>query len=92
MTKVHIERAYCDRSHSALADAVGVTQQTVSNWPKGGPIRPEHCSAIELFTAGALRAAIFAPTTGTRSGPEPSSTRHCPSTLRASGRRDVTIK
>ncbi|HHT8835129.1 TPA: transcriptional regulator [Burkholderia cenocepacia] len=55
MTKVHIERAIAIAgSQSALAGALGVTQQTVSNWLKGGQIRPEHCSAIELFTGGAV--------------------------------------
>lgn len=55
MTKLHIERAIAVAgSQTALADALGVTQQTVSNWLKGGVIRPEHCSAIERFTAGAV--------------------------------------
>ena len=83
MTKVHIERAIAIAgSQSALADAVGVTQQTVSNWPKGGPIRPEHCSAIELFTAGAVARRDLRPDDWHKIWPEPSSTRHCPSTLR----------
>lgn len=55
MTKEHIERAVeLATSQSKLADAIGVKQQTISNWMKGGAIRPEHCSAIERFTDGAV--------------------------------------
>ncbi|MDN8066305.1 transcriptional regulator [Burkholderia vietnamiensis] len=55
MTKVHVERAITiATSQKALAIGIGVTQQTVSNWLKGGVVRPEQCSAIERFTAGAV--------------------------------------
>ncbi|EKS9798257.1 MULTISPECIES: transcriptional regulator [Burkholderia] len=55
MSKEHIERAISiATSQSALAKAIGVTQQTISNWKEGGAIRPEHCSAIERFTGGAV--------------------------------------
>lgn len=55
MTNQHIERAIrLATSQASLANGVGVTQQTVSNWKDGGPIRPEHCSAIERFLGGAV--------------------------------------
>ena len=82
MTKVHRAR-YCDRGISIGARRRGRRDaQTVSNWPKGGPIRPEHCSAIELFTAGAVARRDLRPDDWHKIWPGSSSTRHCPSTLR----------
>ncbi|MBN3848172.1 helix-turn-helix domain-containing protein [Paraburkholderia sp. Ac-20342] len=55
MTKEHIEKAILIAgSQASLAKAIGVTQQTISNWKEGGAIRPEYCSRIERFTDGAV--------------------------------------
>ncbi|MBF3825437.1 helix-turn-helix domain-containing protein [Burkholderia pseudomallei] len=71
MTKEHIERAITiATSQSALAKAVGVTQQTVSNWLITGVIRPEHCSEIERFTEGAVSRRQLRPNDWSRIWPE----------------------
>lgn len=55
MTTEHIERAIgLAESQAKLATAIGVTQQTISNWLKGGVIKAEHCSAIERLTQCAV--------------------------------------
>jgi DNA-binding transcriptional regulator YdaS (Cro superfamily) len=62
MIKDHIERAIAIAgSQSKLADAIGVTQQTISNWLKGGAIKAEHCSAMERFTQGAVTRVQLRP-------------------------------
>ncbi|AOJ10359.1 transcriptional regulator [Burkholderia mayonis] len=71
MTKEHIERAIAiATSQASLAKAVGVTQQTVSNWLTTGVIRPEHCSEIERVTDGEVSRRELRPNDWFRIWPE----------------------
>ncbi|KAG0163987.1 hypothetical protein DFQ28_011603 [Apophysomyces sp. BC1034] len=55
MSKQSLESAVnIATSQAKLAEALGVTQQTVSNWMRRGSVPPEHCSAIERLTGGAI--------------------------------------
>lgn len=49
-------------SQKALANAIGVTQATVSQWVHGRrPIPAERCPEIERLTAGAVRCEDLRP-------------------------------
>jgi DNA-binding transcriptional regulator YdaS (Cro superfamily) len=48
-------------SQSALAKAIGKSQQTVNNWISRGAIPAEHCPLIERATGGAVRCEDLRP-------------------------------